>query len=261
MLFHLEARRSLTDFCTYSDDSIHSMCLDQIGHLTIEELTALPSFQQVGQDKGTLSTHFFRASGHEVQSNVERGQIGVITIINECAVVLALFYLQAHGYRFKQCHPSGNFFGRYHHIESHGKAMKGIFHRRIVYERNGIFVGHSQITISDGSGSITLFNRFDIKRTFVIHLRPSYFTGTKETFRYTRANHFIVAIIHHHITILEQGQLLHTLVVQRVEVFLMSTTYIGQYPYRRTNNALQMLHFVHFGNTRFENSHFGLLIH
>ena len=139
--------------------------------------------------------------------------------------------------------------------------MKRVFHRSIINERNSVFVGHSEVLITNGSGSRSLFYLTDIERAFVVLSRPSDFTSTEQALSHTTANQLIVCIINHHITFLEQGQFLHTLVRQRVEVLLMSASDVGQYANGRTDDALKRFHLSHFRNACLEDTKFCPFVH
>ena len=91
--------------------------------------------------------------------------------------------------------------------------------------------------------------------------RPGYFPSTEQGLRYTAVYQVIVGIINHHITILEQGKLLHTLVRHGIKVLLMGTTDIRQDTDGGTDDAMQRFHFAHFGYARFENAQLRPFVH
>ena len=139
--------------------------------------------------------------------------------------------------------------------------MKRIFYRRVINERDGIFVRHSQVSITDSGRSYILLYLLDVQRALVVLLRPSYFTGAEQGFRHTTANQFVIAIVYHHVTILEKGQFLHTFVGYGVEILLMRPSDVGQDAYRRTDDALKGFHFSHFGDAGFKETKFRPLVH
>lgn len=105
-----------------------------------------------------------------------------------------------------------------------------------------------------------LFYALDIQRTFHILSGPCYLACTEQRLCDTTAYHIIVTIVYHYITVFKQLEFLHTFVLHRCKVLLMSTTDIGNYPNRRAYDRFKFLHLSHFGNTGFEYSNLCIFI-
>ena len=261
VFLHIKAKRSRTDFLPYTDNLMDTTALHQLRHLPIKQLGSLPGFEHIRQNQGTLSSFIFRTTRHEIKRNVQRSQIRVIAVIDKYTAVLSFLHFQAHGYRFQCRHAFRYFFSRNHQIKSHGQAVQRILNRSLINERNGIFIRHSQIPVTNRSGNHILRYRFDKQRPLIVYTGPSDFFSREQGFRNTSANQIIITIINYNITILEQSQLFHTLVRHRKEILLMGTSDIRQHTNGRTNDALQRLHFSHFGNTRLKDTQFCRFIH
>ena len=80
-----------------------------------------------------------RTAVHEVESNVERVDVRVVRVVDECASVLSFLHFQTHCYRFQILHALGQKLARESEVQCNDSCSDRVAHRSIVYERQIVF--------------------------------------------------------------------------------------------------------------------------
>ena len=261
LFFHLKTRCLLGYFFSHPDNAVYATAMHQVSHLTVKQARRLSAFKNIRENQSTLTSLVFRTTHHKVESYIERSIIRVITIVYQHTSVLTLFHLHTHGHRFQMSHPLGDFFRRNHQIKSYSQTVQRVLYRSVVNERNSIFLKETKIAILNCSACIVFGNTFYKQRTLIVFLRPSNFARSEERLHYATAYQLIVTIIYNDIAVFKELQFLHTLFLQRREILLMRSAYVGKHTYSRTNYRLQRFHLALFRDTCLKYAKLGMLVH
>ena len=105
---------------------------------------------------------------HEVESDVQRIDIRIITIVDQRATSYSLFDLQTHCHRFKVSHPLGYNILRQMEIQTNSKAMDRILDRSIVHKRYIKTAVITQVRILDMCGVVHTFHLTHEQRHSVV---------------------------------------------------------------------------------------------
>ena len=247
-----EAGSTRRDVRPYADDALHAAAVHQLGHTTIERRCILPRLQDVGQDERALQPLGLRAPVLEVEGYVERAQVAVITIVDQQAAVLAFLHLQTHGHRLQPRHPFLDLLRRKHQVEASRQAVQRVLDGSIVDERQRKLVVHVQIAVGYQRAVVLLLHLRDEERPFGVLTAPRYLARGKQRLGHAVADEFVVAVVDQHVAVLEERQLLHALLLQRIEVLLMGASDVGQDADGRLDDGFQRPHFARFGDARLE---------
>ena len=230
--------------------------MDEVRHLAIEfhrRLTALIDITQY-QGLGGLRS-ILNSAVHEVQGNVERVDIAVIRVVDECQSTLSLLYLQAHGDRFQMSHPPGNLFGRQSQVECHSGTGNRVLDTCLINIGEFIAPFHTFIYIGNAvtfclykHGSLVIVAR--PADTFALILRTTH----------TSAHRVVIRRIDDDLRVAKQLQLLHTFLVHIAEVLLMGAAQRCQHTDGGLNDVVQSQHLPRLTDTCLKQSNLGLLI-
>ena len=107
----------------------------------------------------------------KVEGDIQRVDIRIVCVVDQYAVVDALLYVQAHGDGLQL----GELLSVVHtgrlQVKHDCQAVDDILDRRIVGERNDIFLGQSEQCTADDCFRLFLFDRFNVKRC--VRIRPA----------------------------------------------------------------------------------------
>ena len=84
--------------------AVYAAALYHVGHLGVEFGGGQSGLQNVRQDERFRLVALFRTAVHEVERNVERGDIGVVSVVDEGAASHALHHFETHGHGFELRH-------------------------------------------------------------------------------------------------------------------------------------------------------------
>ena len=96
ILLDLKDRPIFRQVATNTDDTVHLLPADQVGHLLIKQLRQHTRLEYVGEDQRAFLVFPFLAALQEIERNIQRVDIRIISIVNEQAVVNALLHVKTH---------------------------------------------------------------------------------------------------------------------------------------------------------------------
>ena len=162
---------------------------------------------------------------HEVESNVKRIDVAVVTVVDKSTSVLSHLHFQSHSHRFEFRHTLINILSRDSELRSHHSADDRVLDRSIIDEWDGETIHLTFIYIGDDAHALLLLDALDKERSLRILERPEeFFTFITRIFCHHLGNHLIISIINHGISIMEEDELLTALLLQGREVLLMGRT-------------------------------------
>ena len=130
LLGYREGSSMRRDFSTNADEAHNATLRQQIGHLPIELVRLLATLIDVAQDKRVAAS-----TVHEVERNVERVDVAIVRVVNQCQPALSLLHLKTHRYRLQPRHSLSQFLGvSVPDKECHYRADDGVLDRGIVDE-------------------------------------------------------------------------------------------------------------------------------
>ena len=233
----------------------------QLGHLTVEDGSILTCFEHVAEDECALQSLVLRATVEEVEGNIQRTEVGVVAVVDEEAVVFALLHLQTHGHGLQTGHTLGDGLGREHQVEAGGQAVERVLDGGIVDEGQREGVVHVEVAVGDEGGVGTLLHLADVEGLLPVLAAPGNLAGGEHRLGYAIRDKFVVAIVDYHVAVLEEGELLHALLLQREEILLVSPSDGGEYADGGLDDALQGTHLTRFGDTGLEKGQLVVLLH
>ena len=146
----LYGRQARTD----SYELLHTAHSHQTGHAAIQILRRTASLLDITQNQRTFPPRTIGTTVHEVEGDIQRIIIRIVTVVNERTTRTAFFHLQAHGHRFEHGHPCGNRLGTHPQMQAYGQAGHGIGQRSLVDKRNRtsslltfIYIGHNRLCL------------------------------------------------------------------------------------------------------------------
>ncbi len=243
-----------------TDELLHAALHAQVGHLTIELARTQAALEDIAENERSTAPPMIGSTGHEVESNVEGVDIGIIAVVDERAPVLARFHLQSHGHRLKALHAVGQLLGRESQIQGHGSTADGVLHRGVVDERQFVAALYTFIYIYHLRRRIALDDIFDEKGSLGVGARPGDALALEFMAGYAGRHDSIVLAIDSHLSIMEEFELLFAFRFHRGEVLLMGITYVGEHGDGRLNDVAQCQHLSRHTDTRLEESHLGLFV-
>ena len=252
----------LTDNLTDTDELHHAALAGQVADLVIEFSWLLPALEDVAEDERTTAAFMVGTAIHEVKRDVERVDIRVVRVVDQCTAVAAFLHLQTHGNRLQLLHTFGKLLCGYAHMQGHSGADDGVGDRRIVDERNGIAVFLTTlIYIMNRGRSVFLLDLLDIHRCLAVLQRPAQALALVVELACHLINNSIILVVHDGLCIVEKDEFLTALLLHRREVLLMSITKIRQHGNRRLDDVTQRQHLTGLTDTRLEDTHLGVVVH
>ena len=86
---------------THGQQIVHATLLEQLGQMGVEGMRFHAALQYVAQDEGPLPSFLFGTTVHKVEGDVEAGEVAVVGVVDERAVVLPVLHLQSHSHRLQ----------------------------------------------------------------------------------------------------------------------------------------------------------------
>ena len=203
-----------------------------------------------------------RTTIHEVESNVKRIDVAVVTVVDKSTSVLSHLHFQSHSHRLEFRHTLINILSRDSELRSHHSADDRVLDRSIIDEWDRETIHLTFIYIGDDAHALLLLDALDKERSLRILERPEeFFTFIIRIFCHHLGNHLIISIINHGISIMEEDELLTALLLQGREVLLMGSSHIGQYSDGRLDDVAEGKHLTWLTDTSLEHAHLSLFVH
>ena len=159
-------------------------------------------------------------SVQEVEGNVERVDVRVIRVVHKDTPSLSLLHLQTHGNRFQRRHTLSQLFRCHSKIQRCGGAGDTVLYRGLITEGN--IESPVLALIAEGYG--LSFYRLHIHRHLFVALRPRNLLALVLHPTDTATHNIVVRTVNHRLCVVHQLEFLHTLLLHRTEVLLMSRT-------------------------------------
>ena len=163
------------------------------------------------------------AALHEIECNVERLQVGIITIVDECAAITTLFHLKTHSNGLQLLHALIEVVWTNAKMQGYKGTDYGILNRSIVNKRNAEPVVVALLERIGHSGHCRFFlYRLDVHGGVSVFLRPDKTLALEVSDDLClMANQVVVGIVDNGLRIVEKLHLLCTFLLKRREVLLM----------------------------------------
>ena len=244
------------------DELVYTPAGYHVGYLACQLSGGESTLVYIAQYERAATPLVVRPALHEVERYVERGEVRVVGIVDECAAVAALFHLKAQGNRLKECHTLRQEPWCQPEMEGGDGARYGVLNRRFADERQGVTpllrafiyimyvrggVGLADIAYVEGGGS-------------VVHGPSELLAGEVTLAQYTE-HHVVVNGIDQRAAVAEEAEFLPAFVFHREEILLVRHAKGGEYAYGGLYYVGQSRHLAYITDACLEECHIGILTH
>ena len=214
------------DSRTDTYQAVDTPFLTEVADLPVEFRLIHTRLLDITQYQRTSTTLILWATIHKVESDIQRVDIRIIGVVDECASMLSLFDLQTHGDRFQLRHPHIQVIGCHTQVEGDGSTGNGAFHGSLINKGKAILPPGAFIAVGYSSGTRSTRstrNTRDIQRCRRILPTPPYLLTLITRATDTTADGVIVTVIGNDFRPMEELQFLHTFLIHRAEILLMGS--------------------------------------
>jgi len=229
-----------TDHLSDANELHHTTLTRQVTDLVIEFRRLFSALEDVAKDECATTAFVVGPTVHEVERDIQRIDIGVIGVIDQCTSVAAFLHLQAHGDRLQLLHALSELLGRDTDMQCYSSADDGVRDRRVVDERNRIAAFLTTfIYIMNRCSRSSFLYLLDKHRSFAVFQRPTKpFTLIIELPCYF-INYGVILVVDHRLRIMEKNQFLTAFFFHRREILLMRVAKVGQHGYSGLDDVAQ----------------------
>ena len=161
-------------FVADADKLVDAALHAEVVHLTIEFAGRFAALVDVAQDERAAAALLVGTATHEVEGYVERVDIAVIGIVNQCATALSPLHFQAHGDGVEVRHTFCQVGGRQSQMKDGGGTDDAVVDTGIVDEGDGIVALLAFIDIGDMSRLAVDGLFLDEESCLAVGTRPAY---------------------------------------------------------------------------------------
>ena len=250
----------------HADEQIHLAGSQECGHAAVEHLGVDARLLEVAQYQHRAVVGLF-ATCQEVERDVERGEVGIIGVVDERQAAHALFHLQPHGHGSEVRHAFADLCGGEMEFQADHGGVDGIFDRGLVVKGN--VEGHDALPVAvvesnvrrvvrrvrcaaDGGGVSGGRNHLSVEGGLGRAPRPADAPTCIVRSVETTIDERIVHTVDQRGGMLEEFEFLHALFVGSGKIGLMCRTDIGEHTEGGTNDVAQGAHFARATDAGFE---------
>ena len=257
-------RKLLADADELVDATLHA----EVVHLSVKFLRLLTTLVDVAQYQRPLDSRLL-ATVHEVESDVQRIDVGIVGVVDERTAVLSLLHLKAHGNRLQEGHPLCQLAGRESQVQRSDRTDDAVLDTGFVDEGDGVLPGRTFIYIGDmgptpypsqREWSLTTLNCCHKEGNLLVGARPSYLLALIVHSADATAHGIVVGWINHGRRVVHQFQLLQALLLHGAEILLMGIGQASQDTDGGLYDVVQGHHLARLADACLEDAHLGLLV-
>ena len=234
---HLEVSGTRHNLVAHTYYLFYATAFGHVCHPGIQCPGCFAALQYVAQDESVASVAYVGAPAHEVECYVERVDIGVVGVVDECAPVDSVLHFESHGHRFECRHALAYLFDVNVDIFSEAEACSQTDDRVldgcIVDEWYGVLSLLSVEGVGYSGCASMFFHAFHHWPAF--HL-VEYFAACHF------ADEFVLQVDDCGVAVFEQLEFFVALAFVCEEVLLVSFAYVGDYAYVGAYHAVEVVH-------------------
>ena len=160
VVLHREVIGTCMDFFAHTYHLLDASRCSHLCHTGVEAAGRFATLQDVAQNQGAVLFDCFGATTHKVEGDVERVDIRIVGVVDECAAILTVLHLQSHGHLFQSAHALAQLLDADAHVQCQhrGEAGDGVLDGGIVDEVDGVLAHHAVMLEMHGGVMTFLFD-------------------------------------------------------------------------------------------------------